>query len=141
MIPWYEGTTIIGTTERMEKTPCDQVKIQEEDIRYLLNCANRYLRSPICRDDICDTFLGIRPLVIDKYSETDATGMSRDYKIDVIRRGTTKLIHVFGGEAHYLPEHSGESGSSRTLGTGSSYRPVPLPAMSQIVQEETVLQL
>ena len=73
MIPWYEGTTIIGTTERMENCSCDEVKLQEEDINYLLNCANHYLKEPISRDDICGTFLGIRPLVIDKHDETDAT--------------------------------------------------------------------
>ena len=45
-----------------------------------------------------ETFLGIRPLVIDKHDETDATSMSRDYKIDVIRKGETRLIHVYGGK-------------------------------------------
>jgi glycerol-3-phosphate dehydrogenase len=98
MIPWSEGTTIIGTTERMENCSCDEVKLQEEDINYLLSCANHYLKEPISRDDICGTFLGIRPLVIDKHDETDATSMSRDYKIDVIRKGETKLVHVYGGK-------------------------------------------
>ncbi|WP_061215332.1 hypothetical protein [Syntrophomonas wolfei] len=53
---------------------------------------------PINREDICGTFLGIRPLVIDKHDETDATSMSRDYKIDVIRKEGTRLIHVYGGK-------------------------------------------
>ena len=98
MIPWYEGTTIIGTTERMENCSCDEVKLQEEDINYLLNCANHFLKEPINKEDICGTFLGIRPLVIDKHDETDATSMSRDYKIDVIRKEGTRLIHVYGGK-------------------------------------------
>ena len=98
MIPWSEGTTIIGTTERMENCSCDEVKLQEEDINYLLNCANHYLKEPISHEDICGTFLGIRPLVIDKHDETDATNMSRDYKIDVIRKGESKLVHVYGGK-------------------------------------------
>ncbi|MEN6328394.1 MAG: glycerol-3-phosphate dehydrogenase/oxidase [Syntrophomonas sp.] len=97
MIPWLEGTTIIGTTERVEKGSCDEVKVQEADMEYLLDCANHYLREPVSKDDICDTFLGIRPLVMDK-NATDATSMSRDYKIDVIDKGSTRLIHVYGGK-------------------------------------------
>jgi len=98
MIPWTEGQTIIGTTERMEKSRCDDIKVQEEDINYLLECANHYLREKISRYDICHTFLGIRPLVMDKNDKGDATSMSRDYKIEVIREGKTKLIHVYGGK-------------------------------------------
>lgn len=97
MIPWQEGKTIIGTTERMEKGICDEVKVQEEDTNYLMECANRYLREPIDKNDICDTFLGIRPLVMNK-NASDATSMSRDYKVDVINKGNTRLIHVYGGK-------------------------------------------
>jgi glycerol-3-phosphate dehydrogenase len=98
MIPWTEEKTIIGTTERMENCSCDDVKVQEDDINYLLDCANHYLREPISQDEICQTFLGIRPLVMDKNDDSDATSMSRDYKIDVISKGETKLIHVYGGK-------------------------------------------
>ena len=45
-----------------------------------------------------ENFLGIRLLVINKHDETDVTSMSRDYKIDVIRKGETRLIHVYGGK-------------------------------------------
>ena len=98
MIPWYEGNTMICTTERMENCPCDQVQVQEEDINYLLDCANHYLREPVSQGDICGTFLGIRPLVRDKNDVSNATSMSRDYRIDVISKGKTKLIHVYGGK-------------------------------------------
>ncbi|MEA4924863.1 MAG: glycerol-3-phosphate dehydrogenase/oxidase [Syntrophomonadaceae bacterium] len=98
MIPWTEGKTIIGTTERIEGQCCDEIKVQEEDINYLLVCANCYLQEPITRQDICNTFLGIRPLVMNKNDDVDATCMSRDYKIDVITKGTTKLINVYGGK-------------------------------------------
>ncbi|MDD4803191.1 MAG: glycerol-3-phosphate dehydrogenase/oxidase [Syntrophomonas sp.] len=98
MIPWDEGKTMIGTTERMENCTCDEVQVQEDDVNYLLDCANHYLREAVSQDDICHTFLGIRPLVMDKNDNTDATSMSRDYKIDIIRQGETKLIHVYGGK-------------------------------------------
>lgn len=98
MIPWSQGRTIIGTTERTENCSCSEVKVQKDDIDYLLDCTNHYLREPIGHDDICDTFLGIRPLVMDKNVNSDATNMSREYKIDVIRKGKTELIHVYGGK-------------------------------------------
>ena len=98
MIPWTEGKTIIGTTERIETSSCDEVKVQEDDVNYLLECANHYLQEKVSREDICHTFLGIRPLVMDMNDKADATSMSRDYKIDVIRQGETKLIHVYGGK-------------------------------------------
>jgi glycerol-3-phosphate dehydrogenase len=98
MIPLAEGKTMIGTTERVENCSCDEAKVQENDINYLLDCANNYLREPVSQGDICDTFLGIRPLVMDKNDNTDATSMSRDYRIDVISKGKTKLIHVYGGK-------------------------------------------
>lgn len=97
MIPWEEDKTIIGTTERMESGRCDEVQINQEDIEYLIECANHYLNVPIKRGDICDTFLGIRPLVMDK-NAPDATSMSREYKIDVVSKGKSKVIHVYGGK-------------------------------------------
>ncbi len=97
MIPWIQETTIIGTTERMETGTCDEVTVHTDDIHYLLQCANRYLLEPVREEDICGTYLGIRPLVMDK-SANDATAMSREYKIDVIDKGETRLIHVYGGK-------------------------------------------
>ena len=98
MIPWEGEKTIIGTTERVEKGPCDEVKVQEEDVNYLLDCASHYLQNRIQASDICGTFLGIRPLVMKKNAQEDATSMSREYKIDVIQKGQTRLIHVYGGK-------------------------------------------
>jgi glycerol-3-phosphate dehydrogenase len=97
MIPWREGKTIIGTTERVENCPCDAVQINEFDIDYLLACANRYLRNPVNKSDIVDTFLGIRPLIMDKRVK-DVSQMSREYKLDVVEYQGAKLIHVFGGK-------------------------------------------
>ncbi len=97
MIPWKGGQTIIGTTERMENGPCDNVRVNGEDIDYLIKAANHYLKEEISEQDICGTFLGIRPLIMDKHI-SDPNRMSRDYKIDVIDKGGVKLIHIYGGK-------------------------------------------
>jgi len=97
MIPWEGRKTIIGTTERVEDGRCDEIKVNEDDVDYLLDCANRYLKTPIERQDICDTFLGIRPLIRDKKAK-DATSMSREYKIDVVECRGARVIHIYGGK-------------------------------------------
>ncbi len=98
MIPWEEGKTIIGTTERTEYSACDEVTVQEEDVDYLLNCANHYLREPITRSDICATFLGIRPLAVRSVDDGDTTRISREYRIEVVNQSRVKFIHVYGGK-------------------------------------------
>jgi glycerol-3-phosphate dehydrogenase len=97
MIPWQERQTIIGTTERMENCSCDDVSVNEADIDYLIDCANHYLQEPLGREDVCHSFLGIRPLIRGK-NESDATSMSREYKIEVIEREGAVLINVYGGK-------------------------------------------
>ncbi|KUG02457.1 aerobic glycerol-3-phosphate dehydrogenase [hydrocarbon metagenome] len=97
MIPWKDKQTIIGTTERMETGGCDDVRINNEDIDYLIRCADHYLREEISEKDICGTFLGIRPLIMKKQG-ADPNRMSRDYKIDVLVKGGVKLIHIYGGK-------------------------------------------
>ncbi|NPV90765.1 MAG: FAD-dependent oxidoreductase [Firmicutes bacterium] len=97
MIPWRDEQTIIGTTERMEVKRCDEVAVDEEDIEYLLRCASGYLKEPLRREDVCSTFLGIRPLIREK-GKSDATGMSREYKIEVHGDRGCRLVNVYGGK-------------------------------------------
>ena len=94
IIPEKE-TTLIGTTEREETVPCDDVTVNEEDIDYLIKHANKYLAKKISKADIKNSFIGIRALIKSKGS---LTASSRDYKFDLIRKGTNKILHVFGGK-------------------------------------------
>lgn len=96
-IPWKNETTLIGTTERLEHCVCDAVQPRDEDVDYLLNQANRYLRQPLTREEIEEVFIGVRPL-IRAAGETDLTRMSREYRLDLVKRGNARLIHVFGGK-------------------------------------------
>lgn len=87
--------TIIGTTERMEHAPTDSVMVNEEDIRYLLNETNRFLITPLTRDDVCDSYIGVRPLI---HSKKSMVKTSREYQVDLHDIDQTRLIHVFGGK-------------------------------------------
>jgi glycerol-3-phosphate dehydrogenase len=90
VLPWKE-TTLVGTTEVVQRGSLDEVHASDEEIRYLITRFNRYIREPITRGDIASTFAGVRPLV-GRSSNPSAIG--REYRIQ--RHGN--LINIFGGK-------------------------------------------
>lgn len=91
------GQTILGTTEREEKSGVDKVEVQEADIAYLLREVNAYLmkEAHVQREEVRDVVIGIRPLIARDIGSTD---LSREYELDLHRNGKTQLLHVFGGK-------------------------------------------
>ena len=75
----------------------DSVKINPDDIDYLLNQLNVYLDPEYCvtADDIKSTYIGVRPLIAHKDNPTD---LSREYMLDLHSSKGTHLLHVFGGK-------------------------------------------
>jgi len=90
VLPWKE-TTLVGTTEVIQRGSLEDVHPSGEEIEYLISRFNRYIREPITRDDVLSTFAGVRPLV-GRSSNPSAIG--REYRIQ--RRGS--LINIFGGK-------------------------------------------
>ncbi len=94
--PEYDRT-IIGTTEREETRPCDEVTYDDGDIEYLLENINAYLipERQLEINDVTDVWIGIRPLIAKKDNPTD---LSREYVLDHQVHGATQLVSVFGGK-------------------------------------------
>jgi len=90
VLPW-KGTTLVGTTEVVQRESLDHVQATEEEAGYLIQRFNHYLAHPISRDDVQSTFAGVRPLV---GRATNPSAIGRDFR--VVRRGN--LINVFGGK-------------------------------------------
>jgi glycerol-3-phosphate dehydrogenase len=90
VLPWKQ-TTLVGTTEVMQRGSLEGVHASNEEIEYLISRFNRYIRDPITSEDVASTFAGVRPLV-GRSSNPSAIG--REYRIQ--RRGS--LINVFGGK-------------------------------------------
>lgn len=90
VLPW-KGTTLVGTTEVVQREPVDHVQATDEEIDYLINRFNRYIAEPITRADVAETFSGVRPLV-GRSSNPSAIG--REYRLE--RHGN--VINVFGGK-------------------------------------------
>jgi len=90
VLPW-KGTTLVGTTEVMQREPLDDVHASQEEIDYLVTRFNRYFTPRITVDDVASTFAGVRPLV---GRAANPSAIGREY--GVVRRGN--LINVFGGK-------------------------------------------
>ncbi len=95
-----EKTTLIGTTERREELPIDEVKVNNEDIEYLLAKSSVYLKTPLRRSDIKEVFIGVRPII---KSAKDPTKMSREYKLDLHEQGKNHIVHIYGGKLTTFP--------------------------------------
>ncbi len=90
VLPW-KGTTLVGTTEVMQRTSLDDVHASPREIEYLISRFNRYIREPITAANIDSTFAGVRPLV---GRRSNPSAISREYRIQ--RHGN--LINIFGGK-------------------------------------------
>jgi len=92
-VPWH-GRVIVGTTD----TPVSGIPLEprplEEEIRFLLAHAGRYLARHPGRDDVLSVFAGLRPLVRSA-GEQETAALSRDHTILISSSG---LVTVTGGK-------------------------------------------
>ena len=77
----------------MEDITDEPIPLQEE-IDFVLNHANRYLKTNITLNDVCSMFAGLRPLVKTK-GVTNTSLLSRDHIIIV---SLSDLITITGGK-------------------------------------------
>ncbi len=92
-IPWH-GRTLVGTTDTPIEEAVLEPRPREEEIEFVLETAQRYLRGPISRADVKSVFVGIRPLVRSGDSRNTAA-LSRDHAIHIDASG---LLTVTGGK-------------------------------------------
>lgn len=91
VIPYEGDLTLIGTTE----TPIDdpsQARATEAEEAYLLEAANRSLRTKLTPADVVHRYAGIRPLVLEEGK--DARETTRDWQL--IEHG--RAMTVVGGK-------------------------------------------
>ncbi len=63
IIPWY-GTTLIGTTDTSYSKSPDQVRVEPEDIQYLIGETKRVFPGmDLSEKNIITSFAGLRPLI------------------------------------------------------------------------------
>ncbi|ACI53254.1 FAD dependent oxidoreductase [Gluconacetobacter diazotrophicus PA1 5] len=112
-IPYERQFTLIGTTDLPWTTDPGQVEISADEIRYLCDSVNRYLRSPVSPADVVWSYAGVRPLYDD--AARNASAVTRDYVLDVdVAAGAhpadaAPLLSIFGGKIttyRRLAEHA-----------------------------------
>jgi glycerol-3-phosphate dehydrogenase len=92
VIPW-KGHSLVGTTDTDYTASPDEVGVEEEDIRYLLEESKRvFPQIEFKKEDIITTFAGLRPLV-DHAGQPSK--VSRKHTIEETYSG---LIFVTGGK-------------------------------------------
>ena len=94
-IPYEREFTLIGTTDVDYHGEPQAVHIDQQEIRYLCEIANRYFVRQIGAQDVVWTYSGVRPLLDDE--ATDPASVTRDYVLELDTH-PAPLLSVFGGK-------------------------------------------
>ncbi len=93
----YEGNkALIGTTDVAYEGRAEEVSADEAEIEYLLAAVNRYFKEKLAREDVLESFSGVRPLFDD--GQGNPSAVTRDYVFDLDETGGAPLLNVFGGK-------------------------------------------
>jgi glycerol-3-phosphate dehydrogenase len=97
-IPYEDDYTLIGTTERDWSHDQGEVKISEEETRYLCDTINLYFATAISPDDVVWAYAGVRPLFDDQ--NESASVVTRDYVFDLDAGDGdhAPALSIFGGK-------------------------------------------
>ncbi|WP_353111378.1 glycerol-3-phosphate dehydrogenase/oxidase [Microbacterium sp.] len=118
-----KGRVLVGTTD-IDADPREVPVCTEEEIDYFFDLIHHvFPQLKVTRDEIVYRFSGIRPLP--RHEDTAPGFVSRDYRIEVDRSGSTPLVSLVGGKwttFRALGESMGDTiigllGRSRTAST------------------------
>ena len=93
-VPWHDRV-IVGTTDTPIKDPELEPQAKEEEIKFILQTAARFLTRAPKRKDVLSVFAGLRPLASNGEDQEDTKEISRNHQLKVSLSG---LITVSGGK-------------------------------------------
>lgn len=93
VVPW-DDRVYVGTTDTDYDGPLDDPLVTAEDVAYVLDGLNAWLRDPIRREDVVGLWAGLRPLVRGAATARTAD-LSRRHTVHCSAAG---LITVTGGK-------------------------------------------
>ena len=95
VIPHKNEFSLIGTTEVDVSSPNNPC-ISDEEKLYLISTINNHFKKQITKNDIMETYSGIRPLIEDF---KEASKVTRDYIFDLnINNLNSPLLNIYGGK-------------------------------------------
>ncbi|WP_062017502.1 glycerol-3-phosphate dehydrogenase [Aureimonas sp. AU4] len=105
--PYQGDKALIGTTDIAYEGRPEEVKADEGEISYLLNAVNRYFKEKLRREDVLETFSGVRPLFDD--GQGNPSAVTRDYSFDLDEAEGAPMLNIYGGKIttfRELSEHA-----------------------------------
>jgi glycerol-3-phosphate dehydrogenase len=96
VIPYEKKYSLIGTTDIEYKGDLDEVRISMEEVDYLCEIANKYLRHAVKPEDVIWTYSGVRPLLDD--GGGDVSAVTRDYVLDIAQYKGAPVLSIYGGK-------------------------------------------
>jgi glycerol-3-phosphate dehydrogenase len=94
-IPYERDFTLIGTTDVEYRGAIGAAKIDDSEISYLCEQANRYFERAISAADVVWSYCGVRPLLED--ASDDPSAVTRDYSLE-LDTSQAPLLNVWGGK-------------------------------------------
>ena len=94
-IPYERDFTLVGTTDVEYRGDAAKVAIDEAEVAYLCQLANRYFTREITPADVVWSYSGVRPLIDDE--SDDPSSVTRDYRFELDAAGPP-LLSIFGGK-------------------------------------------
>lgn len=95
VLPFEHDFTLIGTTDVDYTGDPAQVQAADDEVAYLCEAVNRWLRTPVQPGDVVWRYSGVRPLLADRHH--DAAKVTRDYRLQLDTR-QAPLLSVLGGK-------------------------------------------
>ena len=96
VLPYLNDYSVIGTTDKEYTGPLDEIKIDDDEIKYLISVHNQHFLHELKAADIVATYSGVRPLCDDE--SNDPSAITRDYTIDQQALGSNAFISIYGGK-------------------------------------------
>lgn len=95
VIPYEQDFTLIGTTDVAFQGDPSAVRIDDDEVTYLCQTVNRYLRQAVTPQDVRWSYAGVRPLLDD--AQRSASAVTRDYRLQV-SDAPAPWLTVWGGK-------------------------------------------
>jgi glycerol-3-phosphate dehydrogenase len=93
-VPWH-NKVVVGTTDTPVESASLEPVAMEEEIKFILDTAGRYLTKAPQRQDVLSIFAGLRPLAAPKAGSSKTKEISRSHKIVV---SDSQLFTMVGGK-------------------------------------------
>lgn len=93
-VPWH-GKVVVGTTDTPVENPEIEPRALDDEIKFILTTAGKYLTKKPKRKDVLSIFAGLRPLAASKDASQETKEISRSHKLIISKSG---LITMIGGK-------------------------------------------